>query len=102
MGQRFTSLNISYGTVDSVGRMEEEEQGIEEEDRLLYSEDGLEGPESESYGSPYSSSSSESDVQDGVRKIEAISKTWTQRSLIVAYLGYVLFLFLVYLSAALK
>lgn len=39
-----------------------------------------------------STTTSDSDVQEGVRKVEAISKTWTQRSLIIAYLGYVNFL----------
>lgn len=36
-----------------------------------------------------STTTSDSEVQEGVRKVEAISKTWTQRALIIAYLGYV-------------
>lgn len=40
-------------------------------------------------GGRYTSSSSSS-VQEGVRKIEAISKTWTHKSLIIAYIGYVI------------
>lgn len=58
-----------------------------EEDRLLQVED-----ESYDEGEPLcndtrSSSTVDSEVQEGVRKIEAISKTWTQRSLVIAYLG---------------
>ena len=84
MGQRYTSLSRSYGACEADDRIE----GTEEDDRLLYSEDGVEDSEDNIYnGNSYSSSSSDSEVQDGVRKMEAISKTWTQRSLIVAYLG---------------
>lgn len=35
------------------------------------------------------SSISSNDTQAGVRNIEAISQTWTKRSLIAAYAGYV-------------
>ncbi|KAI5282049.1 hypothetical protein KEM54_003002, partial [Ascosphaera aggregata] len=38
------------------------------------------------------------DVQEGVRKMEAISQTWTQRTLIIAYLG----IFLISLSTSLE
>lgn len=83
MGQRYTSLSRSYGTCE-----DERVEGTEENDRLLYSEDGGEESEDNMYSAAtYSSSSSDSEVQDGVRKMEAISKTWTQRSLMVAYLG---------------
>ncbi|KAL1953815.1 hypothetical protein VTO42DRAFT_2142 [Malbranchea cinnamomea] len=84
MGQRYTSLSRSYGTCQPRERIE----GSEEDDQLLYSEDGGEESEDNLYnGATYSSSSSDSGVQEGVRKMEAISRTWTQRSLIVAYLG---------------
>lgn len=36
-----------------------------------------------------SATTSDSEVQEGVRKVEAISRTWTQKSLAIAYLGYV-------------
>ena len=35
-----------------------------------------------------STSSASADVPAGVRRVEAVSRTWTRRSLIVAYLGY--------------
>ncbi|PCG91911.1 Major facilitator superfamily domain, general substrate transporter [Penicillium occitanis (nom. inval.)] len=64
--------------------------GDQEEDRLLYPHSVYEpdtdiGTEDE--GSIGSS------VQDGVRKIEAINLTWTQRSLMIAYLGIFLMAF---------
>ncbi|EEH40178.2 siderophore iron transporter mirC [Paracoccidioides lutzii Pb01] len=43
-------------------------------------------------GSGYTSASSDS-MQEGVRKIEAISKTWTKKSLMVAYTGIFLMAF---------
>ncbi|KAI1906857.1 hypothetical protein LOZ61_006454 [Ophidiomyces ophidiicola] len=47
------------------------------------------------FGDPMTSSSASlnTDVQEGVRKIEAISRTWTQKSLIIAYLGIFLMAF---------
>jgi hypothetical protein len=78
-----TSNIISYGTVNTDNSM-----GDQEEDRLLYPHSVYEpdtdiGTEDE--GSIGSS------VQDGVRKIEAINLTWTQRSLMIAYVGWVAF-----------
>lgn len=63
----------SYGTVD---RTEGADDG--ERERLL--------PESDSTDIETSSTD---EVQEGVRKIEAINMTWTTRSLIIAYVRYV-------------
>lgn len=63
----------SYGTVD---RTERDEDG--ERERLI--------PESDSTDIETSSTD---EVQEGVRKIEAINMTWTTRSLIIAYVRYV-------------
>jgi hypothetical protein len=80
-----TSNIISYGTVNTNNSMRDRE-----EDRLLYPHSVYEpdtdiGTEDE--GSIGSS------VQDGVRKIEAINLTWTQRSLMIAYLGWASFVY---------
>lgn len=74
-----TSNIISYGTVDTDNSM-----GEQEEDRLLYPHSVYE-PDTD-IGTEDDGSIGSS-IQDGVRKIEAISLTWTQRSLIFAYLG---------------
>lgn len=64
----------------SYGATDQQVNDIDEErDQLLQDEYEIEG---ESSGS---STSTTGDVQEGVRKIEAISMTWTTRSLIVAY-----------------
>lgn len=70
---------ISYGTT---ANPEHAMGDQEEEDRLLYPHSVYE-PDNETGDG----SSIGSDVQDGVRKIEAINLTWTQRSLMIAYLG---------------
>ncbi|KAK2746075.1 hypothetical protein FQN57_003415 [Myotisia sp. PD_48] len=63
-------------------------QENEEEDRLLQVEDeGEDDATDPLYSASISSSTTDTGVQEGVRKIEAISKTWTQKSLIIAYLG---------------
>jgi hypothetical protein len=73
----------SYGTINSDGHMGDQE----EEQHLLRSspedevEDELDGAGSDG--------AYEAGVQAGVRKIEAINQAWTQRSLIVAYIGLV-------------
>ncbi|KAL2384971.1 hypothetical protein RJZ90_001587 [Blastomyces dermatitidis] len=100
MGQQLTSAK-SYGACESQPTMETED----EDASLLYAEpmqvpedddDGdatdCDGHGGRSPGEGYSSSSSDS-VQEGVRKIEAISKTWTQKSLIIAYIGIFLMAF---------
>ncbi|EDN10829.1 siderophore iron transporter mirC [Histoplasma mississippiense (nom. inval.)] len=88
-----TSIN-SYGTCESQPTMATEDEGV----GLLYAEP-MEAPPADRDGDGtcydghdrrgggrYTSSSSSS-VQEGVRKIEAISKTWTHKSLIIAYIG---------------
>lgn len=60
----------SYGALDRG-----EQHGDDERDRLLHEEaevgsSGIETPD---------------EIQDGVRKIEAINLTWTTRSLVIAY-----------------
>ncbi|KKZ62009.1 hypothetical protein EMCG_03470 [[Emmonsia] crescens] len=97
MGQQLTSVQ-SYGAFESRPTMESED----EDAGLLYAEpmearsdDGddtyCDGRGQRCRGG-YTSSSSDS-VQEGVRKIEAISKTWTQKSLIIAYIGIFLMAF---------
>jgi hypothetical protein len=51
-----------------------------ESDRLLYPHSVYEPDET-------TPDDSETDVQNGVHKIEAINLTWTNRSLTIAYLG---------------
>ena len=83
MGQRHTAFTPSYGSFETDARMQDDN----EEDRLLQVEDeGYEEGEP-LHNDTRSSSTADSEVQEGVRKIEAISRTWTQRSLIIAYLG---------------
>ncbi|QSS64029.1 siderophore iron transporter mirC [Histoplasma capsulatum] len=94
-----TSIN-SYGTCESQPTMATEDEGV----GLLYAEP-MEAPPADRDGDGtcydghdrrgggrYTSSSSSS-VQEGVRKIEAISKTWTHKSLIIAYIGMFLMAF---------
>jgi hypothetical protein len=76
------SSHISYGTLGP-----EEQMGDREDDRLLYPH-SIYDVDTDA-ATDGGDSSSEGDVQDGVRKIEAISQTWTKRSLIIAYLGLV-------------
>lgn len=67
----FDVTGPSYGTVES-GQHNEEERY-----RLLH----------DSEAEPFSSETDSTDeVQEGVRKIEAINLTWTTRSLIIAYI----------------
>ncbi len=86
MGQRHSSVSSVHGAC------EPGDQGGEGEgDGLLQNgnaDDGQAGHVSSGDRSP---TTSDSGMQEGVLKIQAISKTWTQRSLIVAYLGYVWF-----------
>ncbi|KAL2000902.1 hypothetical protein VTN02DRAFT_2471 [Thermoascus thermophilus] len=78
----------SYGTV---GPMEPDDR---EDDRLLYEENYGHGNDNNLVTDTEDDFSvSESEVQDGVRKIQAISRTWTQRSLIVAYMSIFLMAF---------
>lgn len=74
-----TSSIVSYGTVS-----DEHPMGDQEEDRLLYPHSVYE-PDTDI--STEDEESTGRSVQDGVRKIKAISLTWTQRSLTIAYLG---------------
>lgn len=78
----YTGTVPSYGSCEPDDRMDD----TAEADRLLQDTDDAEGVDEHLHISPYPSSL-DSEVQDGVRKIEAISKTWTQRSLVIAYLG---------------
>ncbi|PGG96470.1 hypothetical protein GX51_07804 [Blastomyces parvus] len=99
MGQQLTPVK-SYGACESQPTMETEDEDV----GLLYAEpiqvpqddDDGDGTDCDGHGrgrgGGYSSSSSDS-VQEGVRKIEAISKTWTQKSLIIAYIGIFLMAF---------
>lgn len=70
----------SYGTLDNMEQQRNDEEG----DRLLHGESGylsernLDGDDS-----------SVAEVQEGVRKIEAINMTWTSRTLVVAYIRFV-------------
>lgn len=66
----------SYGTLDQMERRDQHEG-----EQLLPA-----GYESDDHGSEITSDDS---VQEGVRKIEAISLTWTTKSLVVAYVRYV-------------
>lgn len=78
-------LNINSGP--SYGALDTQEQTMDREDqRLLYESFAEEGDRRYEEADDDVLSTSESDVQEGVRKIEAISQTWTPRSLIVAYL----------------
>lgn len=90
MGQRHTSTSASpsYGAIES-----DDVDRVDEDDRLLYAEPRAEEEvevEEPLFSGAYSTSSSDTEIQDGVRKIEAISKTWTKKSLIIAYIGFVL------------
>lgn len=66
----------SYGTA---GMAEHADDEVERQ-RLLRAELAADSPESET-------STINGGVQEGVRKIEAISKTWTTRGLVIAYIG---------------
>ncbi|EEQ30695.1 siderophore iron transporter mirC [Microsporum canis CBS 113480] len=82
MGQIHTRTVPSYGSCEPDDRLDD----IAEADRLLQATDEADGTDEHLHISPYPSSS-DSEVQEGVRKIEAISRTWTQKSLLIAYLG---------------
>ncbi|PGH26901.1 hypothetical protein AJ80_01484 [Polytolypa hystricis UAMH7299] len=84
MGQRHTSLTPSYGACDTDDDRIPEHT---EDDGLLQNEEGEAEADTLVLSGGVSSASSESGVQEGVRKIEAISKTWTRNGLLVAYLG---------------
>ncbi|KMU78208.1 siderophore iron transporter mirC [Coccidioides immitis RMSCC 3703] len=74
----------TYGAFES----DERTEGNNESEGLLFVEPRELGENDPIFEEIISSSTSIStDVQDGVRKIEAISRTWTQKSLIIAYLG---------------
>ncbi|KAK2877088.1 hypothetical protein FQN49_001428 [Arthroderma sp. PD_2] len=88
MGQIQTRTVPSYGSCEPDDRMDD----TAEADRLLQDNDDAGGADEHLHISPYPSSA-DSEVQEGVRKIEAISKTWTQKSLIIAYLGIFLMAF---------
>lgn len=68
----------SYGTLDDMQHRNDDEEG----DQLL-----REGYLSE--GNHGSDASSLDEVQEGVRKIEAINLTWTTRTLVIAYIRFV-------------
>ncbi|KAE8134638.1 major facilitator superfamily domain-containing protein [Aspergillus pseudotamarii] len=70
----------SYGTLDQMERRDQHEG-----EQLLPA-----GYESDDHGSEITSDDS---VQEGVRKIEAISLTWTTKSLVVAYVSIFLMAF---------
>ncbi|KAM5438871.1 hypothetical protein McanMca71_000616 [Microsporum canis] len=88
MGQIHTRTVPSYGSCEPDDRLDD----IAEADRLLQATDEADGTDEHLHISPYPSSS-DSEVQEGVRKIEAISRTWTQKSLLIAYLGIILMAF---------
>lgn len=67
----------SYGTLDDM-----EQRNDEEGDQLLQGGYLSEGNHS-------SDTSLSDEVQEGVRKIEAINLTWTTRTLIIAYIRFV-------------
>jgi len=70
----------SYGTLDNMEQQRNDEEG----DRLLHGESGyLDGTNHDS------DDSSVDEIQEGVRKIEAINMTWTSRTLVVAYIRFV-------------
>lgn len=73
-----TRSGPSYGTLDNMEQQHNDEEG----DRLLYGESGF-------LNETNSDDSSVDDVQEGVRKIEAINMTWTSRTLFVAYIRFV-------------
>ncbi|EFW15560.1 hypothetical protein D8B26_002337 [Coccidioides posadasii str. Silveira] len=80
----------TYGAFES----DERTEGNNESEGLLFVEPRELGENDPIFEEIISSSTSIStDVQDGVRKIEAISRTWTQKSLIIAYLGIFLMAF---------
>ena len=79
MGRSSELLNRSYGTCDEPNP----DMDANEDERLLYEESS----EPLSRAEEYATSSDSGDVQEGVRKIEAISQTWTKGSLLVAYIG---------------
>lgn len=68
------SSGPSYGTVDQIERQPNDE----EREQLLVSETDPTTSEADFTD----------DVQEGVRKIEAINLTWTTRSLVIAYVRY--------------
>lgn len=80
MKKALLSPNPSYGTNNSDRHM-----GDHEEDRLLRS--SLECEVDDEIEDSASGDAYADEVQEGVRKIEAINQTWTQRSLIIAYVG---------------
>ncbi|KAK2811126.1 hypothetical protein FQN50_002462 [Emmonsiellopsis sp. PD_5] len=97
MGQRLTSVRKSYGACEPDVRIEDDDEDaalLYEEPREMLDDENIDGDEHDHMLSGgYSSSSSDSAVQEGVKKIEAISKTWTRKSLMIAYIGIFLMAF---------
>ncbi|KAJ9223638.1 hypothetical protein DTO169C6_3990 [Paecilomyces variotii] len=84
-------LNVNSGP--SYGALDTDEQIMDREDqRLLYGA-FADGEQEDRHYDTDDDLTSESEVQEGVRKIEAISRTWTQRALVVAYLSIFLMAF---------
>lgn len=84
MGNTRRTGSPTYGAFETDDRLD----GNDESERLLFVEPRELTENDPIFGEVISSSSSAStDVQEGVRKIEAISRTWTQKSLVIAYLG---------------
>jgi hypothetical protein len=84
MGHRQASVSSQYGARES-----DDQDGDDEGHGLLHSGDADDGQDGHISSGGRSSTPSESGVQEGVLKIEAIRRAWTWRSLLVAYLGYV-------------
>lgn len=72
---------VSYGTISQMDQYNDEEG-----EHLLQA-----GYEAGGHDSDVESSGDS--IQEGVRKIEAINLTWTTRSLIIAYIRFVLLVF---------
>lgn len=70
----------SYGTTGMAEHVHEHADEDDERERLLRAELVVDALESET-------PTNDGVVQEGVRKIEAINKTWTRRGLVIAYLG---------------
>ncbi|KAJ9299746.1 hypothetical protein DTO271G3_2630 [Paecilomyces variotii] len=84
-------LNVNSGP--SYGALDTEEQIMDREDQRLLYDAFADGEQEDRHYDTDDDLTSESEVQEGVRKIEAISRTWTQRALVVAYLSIFLMAF---------
>ncbi|KAH8696081.1 siderochrome-iron transporter MirC [Talaromyces proteolyticus] len=80
-----TTSSKSYGTVNIAHQM-----GDRENDRLLLPQSVYEPDDGDAITEE---AASETELQDGVRMIEAINLTWTVRSLAIAYIGIFLMAF---------